>query len=111
MAKSNEPIWWSLFGAGGMLAALLLPVTIVLTGIAVPAGWLSEERLWDLVCHPLGRVYLFAVISPPLFHWAHRFRFVLVDLGLKGADRLLAVLFYGVAIAASVASIVLLVRL
>ena len=23
MAKSNEPIWWSLFSAGGMVAALL----------------------------------------------------------------------------------------
>ena len=41
MAKSNEPIWWSLFSAGGVVAALLVPVRIFLTGIAWPLQTLS----------------------------------------------------------------------
>jgi fumarate reductase subunit D len=102
MARSNEPLWWSLFAAGGVVSAFLLPVAIVLTGIAVPAGWLSEERLLEVVRHPLARLYLLACVSLPLFHWAHRFRFTLVDLGLKGAGGILAFLCYGAAIAGTV---------
>ncbi len=102
MVKSNEPIWWSLFSAGGVVAAFLIPVTIVVTGIAVPTGWISAEDLRGLVGHPLTRLYLFALISLPLFHWAHRFRYVAVDLGLKGLGSILAVVCYGSAVVGTV---------
>ncbi len=74
MARSNEPIWWSLFSAGGVVAAFFFPVTILITSIVVPAGWLKAEDLRELVGHPLTRLYLFVLISLPMFHWAHRFR-------------------------------------
>ena len=103
MAKSNEPIWWSLFSAGGVVAALLIPVHIILLGIAGPLGWLGDAlnygRMADLVAHPIVRLYCFVLISLPLFHWAHRFRFTLVDLGLHSINMLLAVVCYGAAIA------------
>ncbi len=111
MARSNEPLWWSLFSAGGVVAAFFLPITIILTGVAVPAGWLSERALLILVHHPLTRLYLFLIISLPLFHWAHRFRFTLVDLGLRGMGSVLAVVFYGAAIAGTLLSAWLLLRL
>jgi fumarate reductase subunit D len=38
MKRSNEPIFWALFGAGGMLAALIGPALVFITGIAVPNG-------------------------------------------------------------------------
>ena len=38
MKRSNEPIFWALFGAGGMLAALIGPALVFITGIAVPHG-------------------------------------------------------------------------
>ncbi|HEY3236371.1 MAG TPA: fumarate reductase subunit FrdD [Polyangiaceae bacterium] len=109
--KSNEPFWWSLFGAGGMVAALLMPVAVVLTGILVPAGWLSQAKLLELIHHPIGRLYLFALISLPLFHWAHRFRFTLMDLGLKRIGGLLGVFFYGAAFAGTAMGAWYLVRL
>jgi len=71
-------------------------ITLFLTGIAIPAGWLTEESLLALVRHPLARLYLFVLISLPLFHWAHRFRYALVDLGLGSLGRQ-KVLFYGAA--------------
>lgn len=111
MARSNEPIWWSLFSAGGVVAALLMPITIVLIGIGVPAGWITSDQLLDLFKHPLVRLYLFLLISLPLFHWAHRFRFTLMDLGLKSIGGLLGVLCYGAAIVGTVLSVVFLVRL
>lgn len=98
MTRSNEPIWWSLFSAGGVVAAFLMPVTIVITAIAVPAGWISAEQFFELAGHPLSRLYLFAVISLPLFHWAHRFRYVVADLGLKASGPLPAIICYGAAI-------------
>ncbi|MSO20884.1 MAG: fumarate reductase subunit D [Acidobacteria bacterium] len=113
MAKSNEPIFWSLFSAGGVVAAFLMPIHIFLTGIAWPLGILPEHaldysRVQALLSHPLARLYCFVLISLPLFHWAHRFRFTLFDLGIHGGKTLLAVLCYGAAIAGTIASAVLL---
>ena len=58
-----EPVVWSLFAAGGTVAALLLPVHVAILGIAFAAGWLpddalSYERILDLVRHPVTKVYL-----------------------------------------------------
>ena len=98
MARSNEPIWWSLFSSGGVVAAFFLPVTILITSIVVPAGWLEARHLHGLVGHPLTRIYLFVLISLPMFHWAHRFRYVAVDLGFKRISSILPVACYGTAI-------------
>ena len=38
LKRSNAPIFWALFGAGGMLSALLGPMLVFITGIAVPLG-------------------------------------------------------------------------
>ncbi len=110
MAKSNEPIWWSLFSAGGVVAAFLIPLHIFLMGIAWPLGLVSLEfdKAQTLLANPLVRLYCFVLISLPLFHWAHRFRFTLIHLGLKSINTLLAVLCYGAAIAGTVVAGVML---
>ena len=106
MARSITPFLWLLFSAGGTVAALLFPVHLFVTGLAVPLGWLdapSYQSLHGLVRHPLARLYLFVLISLPLFHWAHRFRYTLYDgLGLKHLTELIAVLCYGTALAGTV---------
>ena len=111
MAKSNEPIWWSLFAAGGMVAALFLPITVLLTGIAIPAGLISEQGLFNLIHHPLARLYLFLIIFLPLFHGAHRTLLTLVDLGFRSVRPALAILLYGGAVVGTVLSAVFLIRL
>jgi fumarate reductase subunit D len=98
--RSADPLWWLLFSAGGVVAAFLMPVTIVLTGIAVPAGRLSQDSLLALARHPLGGLYLFVLVSMSLFHSAHRFRYALVDLGFPRLGGQ-AWLFYGTAAAGS----------
>jgi len=88
---------------GGTVAAFLIPVHLFLFGLAFPLGWIkgpSYDSLLGLVRHPLARLYLFALISLPLFHWAHRFRYTLYDgLKLKHLTELIAVLCYGSALA------------
>jgi fumarate reductase subunit D len=111
MARSNEPFWWALFSAGGVVAALLMPVTVFLTSFSLAFGWIDQDRLWKIIQHPIGKIYLLVVISLPLFHWAHRFRFTLVDLGLKAAGMLIAVLCYGTAIVGTILAIIFLVRI
>jgi fumarate reductase subunit D len=110
-----EPMFWGLFSAGGFVAALLLPITVGILGIAFAAGWLpvealSYERIVDLVSHPLAKLYLLALVSLPLFHWAHRFRYTVHhQFGVHGLKRLIAVACYGTAIAgAALAALVLL---
>ncbi len=111
MARSNEALPWSLFAAGGMFSALFMPVTILLIGFGVPAGWISTQQLYDLVHHPLVRLYLFVLIFLSLFHGTHRTLLTLVDLGLKAMRPLLAVLLYGTAIVGTVLAAMLLVKL
>lgn len=102
MARNPTPLMWTLFGFGGMLSALLFPVHIFLLGLAFPLGWLAApdyESLHALVTHPVTRLYLFAFISLPLFHWAHRFRYTISDLlQLKQGTQLVAGICYGAAL-------------
>ena len=115
MRKSNEPVPWLLFGAGGVVAAFLVPSLVVLTGIAGPAGWLGGaleyERVLDLVSHPASKLYLLVLISLPLFHWAHRFRFTVVDLGLRASKRTIAVACYGSAVIGSILGALIIISL
>ena len=46
MKRSHEPIFWSLFGAGGVLSALIAPILIFITGIITPIGvWMPPQAL------------------------------------------------------------------
>jgi fumarate reductase subunit D len=106
------PFLWLVFSAGGTLAALLFPIHVLLTGLALPLGWLaapSYEAAHHLLAHGFTRVYLLALVSLPLFHWAHRFRYTLYDgLQLKHLTALIAVLCYGTALLGTAASAYLL---
>ncbi|MBI3664721.1 MAG: fumarate reductase subunit D [Acidobacteria bacterium] len=106
--RSNEPLLWSLFSAGGVVAAFLIPVHLFLFGVAFPLGWLPDpgyQRLLALVRHPLTRIYLFVLCSLPLFHWAHRFRYTLYDgLQIKHLNELIFTFCYGGAMAGTAAA-------
>lgn len=106
-AKSTtEPLLWSLFAAGGMVAALLIPVLIVFTGFVLAADVVSFNRLDDLFGYFLVEIVLFGMAVLVLVHAAHRLRFTLVDLGLKRFDRPIAAMCYGAALAGSVWAII-----
>lgn len=101
-----EPFLWVLFSAGGVVAAFLIPVHLLLFGLAFPLGWLpgpSYEALLALARLPLARIYLFVLCALPLFHWAHRFRYTLYDgLQIKHLDEMINTLCYGGAVAGTV---------
>jgi fumarate reductase subunit D len=103
-----EPLLWILFSAGGVVAALLLPILLFLFGVAFPLGWLappSHGRLLAVLGHPLARLGLFVLCTLSLFHWAHRFRYTLYDgLQIKHLNEVINLACYGGAILGSIAA-------
>jgi fumarate reductase subunit D len=83
MAKQRiEPVLWLLFSAGGLVAALLIPVLLLLFGVVFPLGWVTppdHEHLLAVLRHPLTRLALLGLCVLALFHWAHRFKYTLYD--------------------------------
>lgn len=101
--NTNEPLWWGLFALGMGATAMLLPAHILVQGLAIPLGWVPAEaygaqRFMHLLANPIVKIYLFGLISLSFFHWAHRFRYFLFDLGLRAAREGVAFLCYGAAI-------------
>ena len=97
--RHPEPLLWMLFSAGGVVSALLMPILLVLFGLAFPLGWLqppSHEHLLAVLSNPLTRLVLFGLCVLSLFHWAHRFRHTLYDgLQIKHLNEVIAALCYG----------------
>ena len=107
--KTQKPafahlVWWFLFAQGGVLAAILIPVHILVQGILGPLGIVPVvDRHYDtwirILGNPIVKLYLLVLIALPFFHFAHRLRYLLVDLGVPAARSLPAqVVFYGGAI-------------
>jgi len=111
--RSNAPIFWGLFGAGGMLAALFGPMLVLITGVLVPMGLLlpadtmSYEKMMPFAQNFIGKAFIFAVIALFLWHAAHRIYHSLHEVGIHagfGAK----IVCYGVAFVATVISVVVL---
>ncbi len=98
--RSHEPIVWSLFGAGGMVVAFLMPAVVIFIGFFLSLGLVdndavSFERVIGFASSWWGKCYLAILIIPTLYHVAHRIFHGLHDMHVKGPGSLLAILFYG----------------
>ena len=116
LKRSNAPIFWSLFGAGGMLSALFGPVLVFITGIAVPlglllpAGTMNYSRMLAFAQNFIGKGFIFAVIALSLWFAAHRIFHSLHEIGIH-AGLGAKLICYGSAFFATVVSAVVLLGL
>jgi len=100
--RSNEPIFWSLFGAGGVVSAMVLPALVLLTGLAWPLGLMSEgalgyERMSSFAGSLIGGLALFVVISLTFWHAAHRIAHTAHDFGVHRGLGVWKAICYGAA--------------
>ena len=113
MAKSNKPIVWGPFAAGGTLTAFLTPVLILVTLLAAlghAPDLLAYERLHALAGHWLAKAVVVTVVFLSLWSAAHRLRITCYDLGVR-ADTLVATVVYAAALVGTGASAVFLMAL
>jgi fumarate reductase subunit D len=93
MQRSNAPIFWLLFGAGGMLAALFGTALVFLTGFAAPLGWplgpqlMSYSHMLAFSRHWMGKGFIFAVVMLFAWHAMHRIYHSLHDVGVHAGLR------------------------
>jgi len=109
-----EPFVWLLFSSGGMVAALTLPVLLVLFGVLIPLGVVDapdHAHMYALLRNPFVRVGLIVICALALVHAAHRLRFT-VEHGLRLGryDPLIATVCYGGALAGALWAVVLLLQ-
>ena len=111
--RAIAPIFWLLFGAGGMLAALFGPALIILTGIMAPHGWGLPAGVTDyahvlrFARHPVGKLVILAVIVPFFWNGAERIFLTLKDMH-AGPLPLLRWATYGLAALLSLFAVILL---
>ena len=82
-----EAIDWGIFSIGGILAAFLLPASVVVTLLLqqpIPRGFLATFPA-------LTKLYLFIIIAGAAWHAMHRIRFILYGFGLSRYRRIVTV--------------------
>ena len=107
--RSNAPPLWLLFGAGGMLAALVGCGLVLATGIMLPLGIgvaadaLNYERVSAWLRLPLTKSVVFILVALFLWHAAHRLLHSLHDIGIH-TGRAAKLACYGTALVATLFS-------
>lgn len=82
-----EAIDWALFSAGGIVAALILPIHIIATNLLpvfnlAPTVFARYDQTATKFAEPLINLYMIVVLSLVAWHSMHRVRYILYDLGL-----------------------------
>lgn len=94
--------WWFMFGNGGAIAAIFLPVIILVSGVLGPLGvpsWMEDAKHFGWVLgNPLVKLLLLVICFLTFVHSAHRLIAVLVDLGVRLDKRYTGYFFYALAI-------------
>lgn len=100
---SDEPIYWGLFGFGGMVIGFALPailVLLILQGLGV-----NCFHFFQVISHWWGAAAVFVIILGTLWHCLHRIYHGLHDLTIH-PTRLHHYVLYGAAFALSVIAFV-----
>lgn len=115
LKRSNAPIFWLLFGAGGMLSALFGTALVFLTGIATPLGLMgpnamSYPRILAFSQNWIGKGFVFAIIMLFAWHAVHRIYHSLHDVGVP-LNAFTKLICYGTALVITLVALVALLRI
>lgn len=85
LKRSDEPIFWGGFGAGGMWLAIISPIIILLVGIILPLSIYlgaptSAQAILSFFQTIIGKIILLGSIALPMWCGMHRIYHLLFDL-------------------------------
>lgn len=112
--RSHEALFWSLFAAGSVLAAVFVPAIILVTSVFGPFGWrwfadaLTYDGIRDLLQPAIVRLAIGVIIALIAVHACHRLRHLAVDLHAPLPGGLIALVAYGGAATVAVLTAVIL---
>ena len=107
MAKSNKPIFWGLFAAGGTVTAFVTPALVLITLFAAMRfnmDMFTYDAIHAFAAWWLGKLIIFGVVTLSLWHAAHRLRITVHDFGIR-ADLVVATILYMIAALGTVSTI------
>ena len=103
LKRSNEPVFWGLFGFGGMVIAFAAPALLI--GMILAGLGFDAFRIVPVMSHWWGALALFLILFGISFHAMHRIYFTLHDLHVR-LGRPGRMVLVGMAAAMSVAGLV-----
>ncbi|WP_406022667.1 fumarate reductase subunit FrdD [Succinivibrio sp.] len=107
--RSDEPMYWLLFGAGGMVASMVLPAIMV---VLIAAGYTSDDlnsgvlnlnQVHNIFSNWLLSLIVFGVVFLLSFYALHRMHHSSHDFGIH--SKLTWYIAYGLAAAVSFVSL------
>ncbi|MGP1958571.1 MAG: fumarate reductase subunit FrdD [Arsenophonus sp. NC-CH8-MAG3] len=112
--RSNEPIFWGLFGVGGMWSAIVSPVIILLLAILIPLDCFAPEifyfeRILAFCQSFIGRAFLLLMIILPIWSGIYRLHHGMHDL--KIAIPAAKWIFYGTATSISMLAMIVIIKI
>ncbi len=102
--RSDEPIYWGLFGAGGMVVAIALPV-IILATMGLTHSLTDTVMFGEIILSPLPSLVFISLMILCTWHALHRVYHTLHDLNVH-VGTLHHLVIYGLAALISLAFIV-----
>ncbi|MGY6771499.1 fumarate reductase subunit FrdD [Gallibacterium sp. ZY190522] len=101
--RSNEPVVWLLFGAGGAISAVFFPVLVLILGFLLPFGLVSPDNIIAFAHTWLGKLAILVLLIFPTWCGIHRIHLGLHDFKVHIPAG--GVIFYGLAVLYSVLTI------
>ncbi|MFZ7143309.1 fumarate reductase subunit FrdD [Avibacterium avium] len=101
--RSNEPVVWLLFGAGGAISAVFFPVLVLIFGFLLPFDLISPDNIIAFASTWIGKLIILALLIFPAWCGIHRVHLGLHDF--KVHIPAAGVIFYGLACLFSVLTI------
>lgn len=98
--RSDQPVVWLLFGAGGTISAIVFPVLALILLFLYPLGLVSAENMMIFAQSILGKLILLAVAIFPMWCGMHRLHHGMHDFKIHIPAS--GVIFYGLALLYSV---------